>query len=607
MSNAGDPQVAGNVAEGKLDIELGPGIPSGYVDLDYGTCGFRGVVDTPPNHLDHVVYRCGALLAALPFLRNPKQLYHVTKVEEGSQCVRSNEHNQPPLAAGAIITASHNEASENGIKLLEGNGYMIDSSWEATFTELVNFHGDWSNLVFGLMQTHRLGPVRRNCVEYRILIGHDTRASSPHLSTLFKAGVEAMAAALMLERTTCVELGVVTSPTVSFLLKNGILFSVNDREYVEALKDAFNDTLDTLVALGHVKGSLKTDRHRSLFYDCSYGVGGCVVYKFFDCLRKIAVLPHLCNSPAWSSGSSQQMLNNGCGTHYVFSTMKPPASVERHITIYEGQWFCSLDGDADRLIYFKPHKRSIRLIDGVRLLVVKMKFLRFALKGWNNCKEECITVGVLLNHYTNGGAINYIKGLISEWNTLDSRVKWAIEFCRVGVKNMQAKAQGYHISIFYEANGHGNILFNIVPPLYDTGKKCGYDQLLANVARIFNNPTGDSIANSLFIELALHTLKLSHNDVLEFYKELPYINATARIPPAKRRMFRTNPDNDTVLDEPYELNRLLELSVAKFEGSRAFIRPSGTEAVCRIYAEASTEDHARMLAMDITNHVKLFL
>ncbi|GIX65896.1 phosphoacetylglucosamine mutase [Babesia caballi] len=600
-----NPDASGHAPQ--ICVSHGPGIPDGYVDLDYGTSGFRGAVDSPPNHLDHVAYRCGVLMAALPFLRDPKRFYYDDPSCAMNSTPGSSSSDEIVLAAGVVITASHNEASENGIKLLESDGSLLQAVWEQKFTNLVNSREHLGLAVSRVVQQHGLCHVRPNCVPYRILVGHDTRVSSPRLTAFFKAGVEAMAEALKLERTTCVVLGTVTTPTVGFLLNNAMLFASSDRGYVEALRSAFYATLASLVELGHVKLALKPDSRQSLFYDCSYGVGGCVVFRFFDCLRVLGIIPHLCHSPLWLNDHDRHLLNNGCGAHYVLTSRRPPLSIERLITAYEGKWFCSFDGDVDRLIYFSPRNGSVRLIDGMRLLIVNMKFLEFALSRWSPPDHEVVTVGVMVNNYSNGAALQYIKQLIAAWNRVDRALHWSLEVCKVGTKNMQEKVPGYHISVFYESNGHGNVVFNRDSPIFRSGRGRAHVRLLLNVARLFRNPIGDAVANSLFAELALRTLRLDYDDVLGFYEDLPYFNTTVRISPDKRALFRTSADNDAVLEEPAELQRLIDHAVSSVHGARAFIRPSGTEPFCRIYSEAPTEDQARRLTDVITNHLDTFL
>ncbi|KAJ3569762.1 hypothetical protein NP233_g4828 [Leucocoprinus birnbaumii] len=80
-----------------------------YYQYQYGTAGFRTLGD----RLDSVVFRIG-ILAAL----------------------RSMKHNS--YAIGIMITASHNPEQDNGVKLVDPRGEMLEASWEAHATTLAN-------------------------------------------------------------------------------------------------------------------------------------------------------------------------------------------------------------------------------------------------------------------------------------------------------------------------------------------------------------------------------------------------------------------------------------------------------------------------------------
>jgi phosphoacetylglucosamine mutase len=53
---------------------------------------------------------------------------------------------------------------------------------------------------------------------------------------------------------------------------------------------------------------------------------------------------------------------------------------------------------------------------------------------------------------------------------------------------------------------------------------------------------------------------------------------------------------DTELQEPKGLQRHINLQVSKFQKGRCFVRPSGTEDVVRVYAEAETTEDCELLA-----------
>ena len=53
--------------------------------------------------------------------------------------------------------------------------------------------------------------------------------------------------------------------------------------------------------------------------------------------------------------------------------------------------------------------------------------------------------------------------------------------------------------------------------------------------------------------------------------------------------------------DPPDLQKAIDGLVANYPGSRAFVRPSGTEDAVRVYAEAQSQDNANELANKVVS------
>jgi phosphoacetylglucosamine mutase len=78
------------------------------------------------------------------------------------------------------------------------------------------------------------------------------------------------------------------------------------------------------------------------------------------------------------------------------------------------------------------------------------------------------------------------------------------------------------------------------------------------------------------------------------YTDLP--SRMLKVTVADRSIIKCN-DNETQCVEPKEVQPLLEETMSSVSRGRTFIRPSGTEDVVRVYAEASTREEADVLAL----------
>lgn len=98
-------------------------------------------------------------------------------------------------------------------------------------------------------------------------------------------------------------------------------------------------------------------------------------------------------------------LNNACGADYVKTTQKLPPSLAN--ILQPGQRGCSLDGDADRLMYFYLDDRGgFHMLDGDKIAALVAAFIVELVKVAG--LEDQIKVGVVQTAYANGASTKYL-------------------------------------------------------------------------------------------------------------------------------------------------------------------------------------------------------
>eukprot|EP01017_Pseudomicrothorax_dubius_P008706 TRINITY_DN12874_c0_g1_i3.p1 TRINITY_DN12874_c0_g1~~TRINITY_DN12874_c0_g1_i3.p1 ORF type:complete len:152 (+),score=38.91 TRINITY_DN12874_c0_g1_i3:61-456(+) len=114
-----------------------------------------------------------------------------------------------------------------------------------------------------------------------------------------------------------------------------------------------------------------------------------------------------------------------------------------------------------------------------------------------------------------------------------------------------------------------------------------------------NQATGDAISNLLMCEVCLNVLNILPAAWSAFYTDLP--SQMSKIHVKDKSLIKTTYDETKVVSPPH-LQGLIDEIIAKFSGqqARAFIRPSGTEDVVRLYVEASTPATVKTIASEIT-------
>lgn len=202
--------------------------------------------------------------------------------------------------------------------------------------------------------------------------------------------------------------------------------------------------------------------------------------------------------------------------------------------------------------------------------------------------------------------------------------KIPVQIAKTGVKHVHACAERYFdIGIYFEANGHGTVLFS--PMFYvfltrmeqllllhsDTYLHADEQRERATIALqrlrllplLINQAVGDAISDLLLVEAILHLWGWDDDfhRWSSLYTELPSRQCKVKI--KDRSVVQMN-ENETQVVYPESLKNALELevleasrqSISTIGQPRCFVRPSGTEDVVRIYAEAPTQQEADALA-----------
>lgn len=135
--------------------------------------------------------------------------------------------------------------------------------------------------------------------------------------------------------------------------------------------------------------------------DCANGVGEQAAAEFAKYVGdKLEIIP--VNIDTTTPGA----LNNACGADFVKTQQRLPPSLSS--VIKPGQRACSLDGDADRLIYYYlDDDGAFHMLDGDKIAALVAAFIVELVK--NAGLEQHIKVGIVQTAYANGGSTKYLS------------------------------------------------------------------------------------------------------------------------------------------------------------------------------------------------------
>jgi phosphoacetylglucosamine mutase len=117
---------------------------------------------------------------------------------------------------------------------------------------------------------------------------------------------------------------------------------------------------------------------------------------------------------------------------------------------------------------------------------------------------------------------------------------------------------------------------------------------------VINQAVGDALSGILLVEAALRRKAWGLDAWAALYTDLP--SRQAKVTVADRNVIVTT-DAETRVAAPAGLQALIDAAVAGVPQGRSFVRPSGTEDVVRVYAEADSQEAADALAVAVARLV----
>lgn len=451
---------------------------------------------------------------------------------------------------GLCITASHNLGKDNGVKLIDPDGGMLAASWEQLATEVVNApsNEECVRLLVKLCDGYAVGQPSR------VLLARDTRESSERLEQCAMEGISAWGG-------VCESLGLATTPQLHYCVMEG-----NAKGFVKGFAPtlAGYEQLVCDAYLQLVEGTDRLDGEWAV--DCSNGIGG---LRFAPIAQKL-------NFGQLFNVDDLQELNAGCGAEFVQKGQLPPSNLP------PGARFASFDGDADRVVCFYVDGTQFRLLDGDKIASLFASFIKQQLDALGLTQ---VTMGTVQTAYANGSSTAFLR----------HSLQVEVPIVKTGVKHLHHQALKYDVGIYFEANGHGTVLFrpSFIARVQSLPASPAKQRLLG-LAMLLNQATGDAIADLLAVDAVLRVLQFpSFAKWSLLYSDLP--SRQEKVKCLDRSAVEVNED-ETRCVQPAELQAALDAAVQRVQGGRAFVRPSGTENVIRVYAEAETQADADLLA-----------
>ncbi|MCL4127857.1 UNVERIFIED_CONTAM: hypothetical protein GTU68_000984 [Idotea baltica] len=302
-------------------------------------------------------------------------------------------------------------------------------------------------------------------------------------------------------------------------------------------------------------------------------------------LKMVPLLKKTLKVQLFNTGEGE--LNYMCGADYVKSNQRAPQGVPPTPNIR----CASVDGDADRVVFsYSDGGGKFHLLDGDKIATLVAGYIKELVQK-SGLELE---LGLVQTAYANGASTEYIS------RSLGVPVRCAL----TGVKHLHHAALAFDVGVYFEANGHGTVIFSPKARKEIQAQARGgsnpYARDLNSLMDLINETVGDAISDLLLVETVLLKKGWSAQDWDQAYQDLP--NKLAKVT-VKDRSVITTTDAERCCVTPLGLQDALNSLVGQYPRGRSFVRPSGTEDIVRVYAEAASQEHVLKLCSQVAQLV----
>ncbi|MCB1194848.1 hypothetical protein KDK77_01565 [bacterium] len=389
---------------------------------------------------------------------------------------------------GGVITASHNPAPDNGIKLINAEGEKISEEWEQITNEIVNSEDLPATIgrVISMFQT-------------------DGR---PDMSKIDRA-VNGIALRRQTSDQQYKEI-----PNVEMLGNDAL------NRYVQQIVDAMVNL--NKIESARYDGSAP-NAPNTVLIDATFGAGQVALEQVRDTVNRMNDQGAL-NFRIELINSGTGVVNYQTGAEFIHKDLADELAagepLPQWIEQNKGKWIFTIDGDADRSLIFQvTEDNQVQVIDGDKLAALKVMVLNKYINALG--LQDRFTVGVAQTDLANPSAKSFFENLGAHRDQTP-----------VGDKYVSASAKewarDHGLAVYYEAAGHGSIAFNEefrqavreFDPTNATPSQIEAAQILNNIMSLQNTAGGDGVMNVLLLAMItrLENLKL---DADLLYKEAP--------------------------------------------------------------------------------------